>query len=1102
MAEPRVSVLGPLQLSIDGKPVALNAPMVRAVLARLVVAGGKAVPAERLVADLWEGSPPATAASVLQVHVHTLRRLLEPDRPRRAPSRYLVSELSGYALRFDVDSVDAWQFEARIREFEQRRRTESDDPLTGRRLLDAALACWNGSAFEGLTTFGWAEQEAARLTELRLTAAELRAAIELELNRPAEVAIELRALFDRHPEREEIARLLATAQYRIGQQAQALATLRRSRAYLGDEYGIDPSPALRDLETAILGHAEALTIGVPAPAPEPLPAIRVRKSLSHSGYADELAALRDSAETAAAGHLQVVWIAGEAGAGKSTLAETALAELAEAGWLLLHGGCPEVDGAPPAWAWAEVLTALDAGAAETLVSGEAFAIARAVAALCAQRAAHRPVAILVEDAHRADTATLQVLRQLVRWLRDEPVFLVITLRGSEAGSSLHATAAALTHCTADWLELTGLAPDATREAARAAGLPEMSPTALMALHRRTGGNPLFIREIAKLAAVQEDEPHPAEIPESIRELIATRLHRLSAEARTTLTRLSIWGEGVDMRMLSLTTAIPEDELIDLIAEAESAALVRTDRTGRITFDHALIRDTVYFGIPRLRRVRMHWAALELLEQHADEFPGLGGDPDMLAHHAALGARPETALRAIEYVRQAARRSTDRGMAADTERLWRSMIDLHQLAGHTVGQASPAERGAVIEAHCALVNALGFQGHWSQARAARARTVALARELGDRDLLVQAVTCWRAPVLYPAVEPPDPAQIVVTAALDCLAEDIPPPDRVRLLTVIAYEGASDYRAPGRSRRCADEALELARSIGDPELLCTGIAAVTGIRFGHAEDADLAREMLDIVDRTGLTAYRTCGHAVLLRRALADLDLYEARKQIEQLIASATEAELPLVVLAASGLELACAIIEDDLPETERAYRALDDRMELLGVTEAGLLRVGAVATLGWARRDMSVAAYRAARAFHQAPEVMGPIFAHVLLYTDEHERARALYERYASIEPELYPAVEYLCRAYVALALDLEGEWAALYDALSPHAGTIIGVETLAGVFGPADRILGLLAAALGNFEAAVAHHEAAEAVLERVRADIAESGLSSLTSVLFAPEFP
>ncbi|MGW4246493.1 BTAD domain-containing putative transcriptional regulator [Nocardia sp. NPDC004722] len=704
--------------------------MLRAVLARLVAAGGRAASADRLIDDLWEGNPPPTAVSVLQVHIHNLRRLVEPDRPRRAPSRFLVSKSSGYALELPPESVDAWHFEALLHDYERRLRAPgTPDPLERRGLLDAALSCWNGSAYEGLTGFGWAAQEAARLTDLRLTAAEMRAAVELELNRPTEVAIELRTLFDEHPEREEIARLLATAQYRAGQQAQALATLRHSREYLGAEYGIDPSPALRELEVAILSHAETLA-GAGGPVAS-VPGIRIPAAPSQPGYTREQTTLRETAARASTGRkLHIVWLAGEAGAGKTTLAEAVLSQLAAGSWTALRGGCPEVDGAPPAWAWVEMLAGLDRSMAENLASADAFAIARTAVTLCTERTANGPLVLLIEDAHRADTATLQVLRQVVNWLRDQPVLLLITLRGSEAGPGLHSTAAALAPNTAEWLQLTGLDLEATRQAVLDAGLPEISTEALQSLHRRTAGNPLFVRETAKLMAAQRLGGDGDEVPDSIRELIRTRLQRLSPGVATVLGQLAIWGDGVDLRILALSTAIGEDELIDLLAEAEVAALVRSDRTGRITFDHALIRDSVYLGIPQLRRSRMHWTALQLLLTHAEDFPGLARDPEMLAHHAVLGARPETAAPAIEFARQAAVRNTDRGMAADTVRLWQSVIELHELAGHDGEHAARADRVALVEAHCALVSAMAFQARWIEARRVREQAVSAAQQLAD------------------------------------------------------------------------------------------------------------------------------------------------------------------------------------------------------------------------------------------------------------------------------------------------------------------------------------------------------------------------------------
>ncbi|MBL1075544.1 AAA family ATPase [Nocardia sp. 2] len=1064
--------------------------MLRAVLARLVAAGGYATTADRLIDDLWEGNPPPTAASVLQVHIHNLRRIIEPDRPRRARSRYLISESSGYALKLAPEAVDAWQFESLLRDYEERLRAGLPDPAARRQLLDTALAHWNGAAYEGLTGFGWAAQEADRLTDLRLTATEKRAEVELELNRPTEVGIELRALFDDHPEREEIARLLATAQYRIGQQAQALTTLRRSREYLDQEYGIDPSPALRELETAILSHSETLAgAGVPS---TPAPAVRIRRIRENSGYTDEHTVLRETAADAEAGHLQIVWIAGEAGAGKTTLAESALTELGARSWTFLRGGCPEVDGAPPAWAWAEVLTALDPAASEKLAGGDAFTIARTVVTLCKQRTANGPVAILLEDAHRADTATLQVLRQVVNWLRDEPVLLAITLRGSEAGQNLHATAAALAHRTGEWLELTGLDLAATRELVRSAGLEEITDEALELLHTRTGGNPLFVREMAKLLAAQRTTGDREDVPDSIRELITTRLRRLSPEVATALGHLAIWGDGADLRLLSRTSAIPEDHLIDLIAEAEVAALVRTDRTGRITFDHALIHDTVYLGIPRLRRVRMHWAALELLERHADDFPGLARDPDMLAHHALLGARPETAARAIAYGLEATRRSADRGMTADTARLWQSVIEMHEMAGHATPHADHPDRIALLEARCALVDALAYQGRWVPARDARDRAVELARAIGEPGLLVRALTCWRAPILYPALEWRDPEHRLVHAVVECLAGEVSDADRVRLLAVAAYESAGDYRFPGRTRRFADEALAVARTCEDPELLCTAIAAGIVNRFTAAEDAALAHELFTVADAHGLSHFRTVGHYMLMRCALAAVDLREAFRQAELALLTTADAQLAQLMALMDCFPPVVAALRGDLPETERLYAELDTKLARLGFDEAGLIRAIPSLALAWARDTPAEPVERMHRMYTLAPGFGSAAYALALVHAGELDRAREIYRATAELRPEIAPAAEYTGRAYVALALGITEDLAPLYRRLLPDAGTIVGLESTGATFGTMDTVLGLLAAAMGDAEGAAAHHAAAEELMRRVRAELADLALPQL----------
>ncbi|GGU14609.1 BTAD domain-containing putative transcriptional regulator [Streptomyces daghestanicus] len=244
-------VLGPVTAGRDGVPLALKGPRHRAVLARLVLARRRVVPVSRLVADLWE-VPPPRALGAVRTFVGDLRRALEPDRPPRAPARLLVTEGPGYALRPAADAVDAWRFEEAVEAAGRLPAAQAPGRLA------VALGQWRGPAYAEFAEEEWTRGERARLTELRLRAVERRAELLVELDRPAEAVPDLDAHLIEHPWREEAWRLLALALYRTGRQADALAVLRRARARLAGELGIDPGPRLRRLEAAVLAQDPAL----------------------------------------------------------------------------------------------------------------------------------------------------------------------------------------------------------------------------------------------------------------------------------------------------------------------------------------------------------------------------------------------------------------------------------------------------------------------------------------------------------------------------------------------------------------------------------------------------------------------------------------------------------------------------------------------------------------------------------------------------------------------------------------------------------------------------------------------------------------------------
>ena len=259
----RIEVLGTVRaLRDDGEPIALRGPRHREVLARLIVADGRMVTIDALVDDLWTDPPPG-AVGALRTFVAALRRALEPERPPRSSPRLLVTEGAGYALRLPREAVDARYFEDAVAAARQRSSAAVTD-------LEAALTSWRGPGYADLADHPWLAAERARLEDLRLEAVELRAALLLDAGRGQELVAELTAHVSEHPWREPAWALLARALYRAGRQVDALTALRRGRAMLIDQLGIDPAPDMRRLETQILRHAPELAphsaLWVPASA--------------------------------------------------------------------------------------------------------------------------------------------------------------------------------------------------------------------------------------------------------------------------------------------------------------------------------------------------------------------------------------------------------------------------------------------------------------------------------------------------------------------------------------------------------------------------------------------------------------------------------------------------------------------------------------------------------------------------------------------------------------------------------------------------------------------------------------------------------------------
>ncbi len=285
-------VLGTTEVLADGVPVELGGPLPRRLVAALLAAEGRPVSEDALTEAVWGDEPPASSSASLQAYVSRLRRRLGREPLERAGDGY----------RLTVDDTDAARFAVEVR----RGRELLDDERPGEalRAFDTALARWRGEAFADLPdTFA-----RTRLNELRAVAVEERLAARVAAGDAPGAVPELEAAVRAEPYRERRWELLILALYRGGRQADALATLRRVRTRLADELGIDPGPALQELEGRLLAQDPRLLL------PD-RPAAAVRPLSHFFGRATELTALAELTATS-----RLVTLVGPGGAGKTRLA--------------------------------------------------------------------------------------------------------------------------------------------------------------------------------------------------------------------------------------------------------------------------------------------------------------------------------------------------------------------------------------------------------------------------------------------------------------------------------------------------------------------------------------------------------------------------------------------------------------------------------------------------------------------------------------------------------------------------------------------------------------------------------------------------------------
>lgn len=1081
----RISVLGPVRAWVNGEPVDLAGPKQRSVLVRLVLAHGEVVSVDRLIEDLWAGEPPPKALAALQAYISHLRRVLEPGRERRAAATVIVSAAPGYCLRLPDEAVDVWSLEAGIAAAELH-----SDPRDRAPLLEEVVAAWTADPYVEVRDALWAAPEVARLTELRLSVTEAHAAAQSALGQHGVVARVLEPHVRDHPDREAAACLLAIARYRSGHQTAALDVLRRTATYLTEELGLEPGRALRDLERDILRHADHLDPIAVVPAVLSAPQ-DVTATNPTRGRADELAAIDAAAAAAVRGGLRVVWIGGEAGAGKTTVVDAAAGRLRDGGWTVVAGRSPEVDGAPPGWAWTEILetfpATLQPRQSEALApllhdgratsEGSAFWIAHALAEVLGQVAERAPLLIVLDDLHRTDGLTLELLRLTADRLGAGRVLVIGTYRPSESGAELGQARAALANHTAAHLTLSGLDDAALTALATDCGLPAVTRETLRLLRERTGGNPLFVRELARLMVAEGVDAAHGGIPAGVGDVVRRRLARLPPQTTTALRQAAVLGREVDITLLGELARSDDDELLDALEPAVLTGLLDEPVPGRIRFAHNLIRDTLYEDTSVLRRSRLHAAALDLLRS-----PGRGADAASLAYHAVAAATAETASEAAVFAMDAAREADGVGAPVEAARQWRAAVRMFELAG--------ADNASAVPARCGLIAALAQAGDALGSREVLHDTmVAIGRH---DDLAVQALTAADSPLVWRVRDGDLVDHAIVDPLRRLLGREQSVQVRIRLLLTLftELEGVEHDSALA----AGDEALRLARvahaqdPAGSQRLLCAALNtyafACLGPDLAHERESTVA-ELLSVAEAYEAIDYQAVAHWLAFLDASGRSDLAGAAAHADQAVARAGTGQLGFLlgVLDAFGAQL--AVLAGRADEGERAYVAVSAKLAEYGVANGAHIGIVGRVSANLVRGSLAPMADDLVAVHRFVSRIIADGATLALHQAGRIDEAQQIWAQRIPIERSFYFVAMATLRAHAAVAVGDLAVATATAAELLPYSGRYAGLDNGTLLTGPVDAALAAVAQATGDAAGAARYRQAAERLTRRLAAEAA-----------------
>lgn len=840
----------------------------------------------------------------------------------------------------------------------------------------------------------------------------------------------------------------------------------------------------------------------------------------------ELDELQRALTDALAGSGRLLLLTGEAGIGKTRLADE-LARLAPArGAQVVWGRCWESGGAPAFWPWTQILRAcqrdLDASIVEPLWRTHAadlaelmpeaaathdspaapmvepdqarFRLFDAVATVLRAVSRQVPLVLILDDLHAADQPSLMLLRFVGRELRGARLMIVGTYREWEAAQAPACGPILAEVCReGQQLALRGLSREDTADYLRRAYAGAADAPMVEALYARTEGNPLFLTEVARL--VDRDTLRSGRqnlrVPEHVRAVIRQRIALLPEADREVLTVAAVIGREFEVPVLE---SILGPQAFAVRSALEQAALLGVVKPiphtlGRWSFSHVLLRDTLYEDLPASTRAQWHRRIGTSLETfYAGD---LAAHLAEIAHHFVLGADAESSDAALDYTQRAGQRA--QALLAYEEAVTHferalQVLDLRRTAGR------PGDVRRRVELQLALGDALWGVRDLAAMRTTYAQAAETARTL-PRDeaapFLATAALGYggrqqRAHVVYEQ------------AVVDLLEEALrllPAEDgrlRARVTARLAYALYSQPDSYARRVELCRSAVSMARRMGDPLTLRWVLNDWRWALWGPDtidERLQIAAELVELAERSGDREMLMNEHAWRLVDLLELGDMAAVEAELDIYKRLAYQLRLPWYQEYVARFGAMRAILQGQFAEGERLSNEAmglaqrvhhEDSVLLYGSQLLGLrIEQGRIGEMDSALQVM-VAQY-------PAVPVWRSLTASVHARMGRLDEARAEIDRLAVRDFSDLPR-DYLrisCLMYLADACVAVGDRrraALLYDLALPYASRCVVIGFGLMCWGALARFLGSLATTLERWEDATTHFEAALEINRRLHA--------------------